>query len=73
MLDEGHGFEPDFLPHAFERFSRADPARSRGGAGLGLSIVQVIAEAHGGHAYAANREAGGADVWLALPATQIGN
>ena len=67
VLDEGSGFEPRFLPHAFERFSRADPARSRGGAGLGLSIVQVIAEAHGGHAYSANRESGGADVWLSLP------
>jgi signal transduction histidine kinase len=69
VLDEGHGFEPGFLPRAFERFSRGDPARSRGGAGLGLSIVQVIAEAHGGRAYAANRAGGGADVWLSLPAT----
>jgi signal transduction histidine kinase len=68
VLDEGEGFDPCFLPRAFERFSRADPARSRGGAGLGLSIVQVIAEAHGGQAFAANRGAGGADVWLALPA-----
>ncbi len=67
MLDDGRGFEPGFLPRAFERFSRADPARSGGGAGLGLSIVQVIAEAHGGRAYAANRERGGADVWLSLP------
>ncbi len=67
VLDDGRGFEPSFLPRAFERFSRADPARSGGGAGLGLSIVQVIAEAHGGHAYAANREPGGADVWLSLP------
>jgi signal transduction histidine kinase len=68
VLDEGKGFDPEFLPRAFERFSRADPARSRGGAGLGLSIVQVIAEAHGGRAYAANRAEGGADVWLSLPA-----
>jgi two-component system, OmpR family, sensor kinase len=67
VLDDGKGFEPGFLPRAFERFSRADPARSRGGAGLGLSIVQVIAEAHGGHAYVGNRESGGADVWLQLP------
>ena len=67
VLDDGRGFEPGFLPRAFERFSRADPARSGGGAGLGLSIVQVIAEAHGGRAYAANRERGGADVWLSLP------
>jgi two-component system, OmpR family, sensor kinase len=67
VLDDGRGFEPSFLPRAFERFSRADRARSGAGAGLGLSIVQVIAEAHGGHAYAANREPGGADVWLSLP------
>ncbi len=67
VLDDGKGFEPSFLPHAFERFSRADPARSRGGAGLGLSIVQVIAEAHGGRAYSVNRDSGGADVWLSLP------
>jgi signal transduction histidine kinase len=68
VLDEGEGFDPGFLPRAFERFSRADPARSRGGVGLGLSIVQVIAEAHGGRAHAANRADGGADVWLSLPA-----
>lgn len=67
VLDEGKGFGPDFLPHAFERFSRADPARSGRGAGLGLSIVQVIAEAHGGRAHVRNRATGGADVWLELP------
>ena len=68
VLDEGRGFEPAFLPSAFERFARADIARSTGGSGLGLSIVRVIAEAHGGRAFAVNREHGGADVWLSLPA-----
>jgi signal transduction histidine kinase len=67
VLDEGPGFAPEFMPVAFERFSREDAARSRGGAGLGLSIVRVIAEAHGGRAEAANRATGGADVWMALP------
>jgi signal transduction histidine kinase len=67
VLDEGEGFDPEFLPRAFERFSRADPARTRGGVGLGLSIVQVVAEAHGGRAHAVNRDEGGADVWLAIP------
>jgi two-component system, OmpR family, sensor kinase len=65
--DEGHGFPPAFLDHAFERFSRADSARSGPGAGLGLSIVRLIAEAHGGCAEAANARGGGADVWLVLP------
>jgi two-component system OmpR family sensor kinase len=67
VVDDGDGFDPEFLPRAFERFSRADPARTRGGAGLGLSIVQVVAEAHGGHAHAVNRDRGGADVWLSIP------
>lgn len=67
VLDDGPGFPRDFLPHAWERFSRADPGRTDGGAGLGLSIVRTIAELHGGEAGAANRPAGGADVWIALP------
>jgi two-component system, OmpR family, sensor kinase len=70
VLDRGRGFDADFLPEAFERFSRADPARSRGGAGLGLAIVQAVAEAHGGCAGAVNRDGGGADVWVSLPASQ---
>jgi len=65
--DGGGGFPPAFLEHAFERFSRPDAARERGGAGLGLSIVRTIAEAHGGSADAANVHGGGADVWLAVP------
>ncbi|HEY2636623.1 MAG TPA: DUF5995 family protein, partial [Solirubrobacteraceae bacterium] len=67
VLDDGPGFPDDFLPGAFERFTRGDPARGRGGAGLGLAIVQAIAEAHGGRARARNRPEGGADVWLELP------
>jgi heavy metal sensor kinase len=66
VLDEGAGFPPAFLAHAFERFSRADPARAEG-SGLGLAIVETIARAHGGAAHAANRAGGGADVWLELP------
>lgn len=67
VLDEGAGFPPEFLPRAFERFSRADEARSGGGAGLGLAIAEVIANAHGGSAHAANRDGSGADVWLSIP------
>jgi heavy metal sensor kinase len=68
VRDEGGGFPPEFLGQAFERFARADPARTQGGAGLGLSIVRAIAEAHGGSAHASNRDQGGADVWVAVPA-----
>ncbi|HEV2774321.1 MAG TPA: ATP-binding protein [Solirubrobacteraceae bacterium] len=67
VRDEGPGFPPEFVADAFERFTRADPARTRGGSGLGLSIVQVIAGAHGGIARAANHPGGGADVWIELP------
>jgi two-component system, OmpR family, sensor kinase len=69
VRDAGPGFPPEFLPHAFERFRRPDQgrARSAGGAGLGLAIVQAIAVAHGGKAVASNRSEGGASVRLDLP------
>jgi signal transduction histidine kinase len=66
VLDQGRGFEPALLEHAFEPFSRGDQARTGAGTGLGLAIVDVIARAHGGAAHAANRDRG-ADVWLELP------
>ncbi|MGH2915332.1 MAG: ATP-binding protein [Solirubrobacteraceae bacterium] len=66
VLDDGPGFAPEFLPHAFERFSQGDPARSLGGTGLGLAIVRAIVEAHGGAVSVDNRGSGGADVWLTL-------
>jgi two-component system OmpR family sensor kinase len=67
VTDEGGGFPAEFLAHAFERFSRPDQARSRGGAGLGLAIVNAIMSAHGGSATAANQPRGGGDVTLTLP------
>ncbi|MFI5625950.1 sensor histidine kinase [Nocardioides sp. NPDC051685] len=47
--DDGPGFPPALVPHAFERFTRADEARQRdGGAGLGLALVHAIVTSHGG-------------------------
>jgi signal transduction histidine kinase len=73
VLDDGPGFPPEFLPHAWERFSRADAARTDDGAGLGLSIVRTIAEGHGGRAEASNRPGGGADVCIILPTAHAGS
>jgi two-component system OmpR family sensor kinase len=49
--DDGPGFPPDLVDHAFERFARGDAARTRGqevGVGLGLALVEAIVSAHGG-------------------------
>jgi len=69
VRDHGPGFPREFLPRAFERFQRADPARGRadGGAGLGLAIVATIARAHHGKVGAGNHPAGGARVRIELP------
>jgi len=68
--DQGRGFEPGFLPHAFGRFTRADHGRASEGTGLGLAIVATIAASHDGTAHAANQLDGGADVWISLPTTR---
>jgi signal transduction histidine kinase len=60
VSDEGRGLPADALERIFDRFARADSARSRaqGGAGLGLAIVDAIVRAHGGSCEAANSGAG---------------
>jgi two-component system OmpR family sensor kinase len=57
VTDNGEGIDPDFLPHVFERFARADKARSGsdGTTGLGLPIVQAIVESHSGSIDVASR------------------
>jgi signal transduction histidine kinase len=67
VLDDGPGFPDGTASRAFERFWRADPARAGSGSGLGLSIVQELAVAHGGVAFAENRPEGGARVGVTLP------
>jgi two-component system, OmpR family, sensor kinase len=55
--DDGPGLPPDLVKEAFDRFTRGDSSRTRasGGAGLGLSLVSAIAEAHGGAASVTSR------------------
>ena len=67
VTDSGPGFAGDLLDGAFEPFARAEGGREGDGAGLGLTIVRAVAEAHGGSATARNVEGGGAAVSLELP------
>jgi two-component system, OmpR family, sensor histidine kinase MprB len=62
VRDHGPGFVDSDLPRVFDRFYRADAARSMSGSGLGLAIVRQTAESHGGWARAANAPGGGAAV-----------
>ena len=68
VRDSGPGVAPEDLPHLFERFYQADPARDRstGTSGLGLSIVKAIIDAHGGSVGAENVAGGGARFWVEL-------
>jgi two-component system OmpR family sensor kinase len=70
VTDQGPGLSPEVADRLFERFYRGDPARSRetGGAGLGLSIVSAIVEAHGGSVTASSPDGGGARFEIRLPA-----
>ena len=66
VTDTGAGIAEEHLPRLFDRFYRADPARTRnrGGAGLGLAIVQSIARLHGGKAQIASQVGRGTSVTL---------
>ncbi len=73
ITDTGPGIPPDLQPRIFERFFRADKARSRsetdsGGAGLGLSIARWIAEAHHGELVLTRSDSSGTTFTVTLPA-----
>ena len=68
VRDGGPGLPTGSEQRIFERFYRADPARSGEGTGLGLSIARAIVEAHGGTIRATNADGGGAAVTIELPA-----
>ena len=72
VADTGIGIAADDLPRIFERFYKADKARSGGGTGLGLAIVKHIAEAHGGRVWVESIEGQGATFRIAIPATHGG-
>ncbi|MEV4572305.1 HAMP domain-containing sensor histidine kinase [Nonomuraea jabiensis] len=69
VADEGPGFPPEVAERVFERFYRADPARSAGGSGLGLSIAATLVEAHGGIVMAEGSPGKGALFRIILPTT----
>lgn len=68
VANTGTPIPPDDLPYIFERFYKADPSRSieRGGAGIGLSIVKELVEAHGGQV-GAESAGGKTSIWFTLP------
>jgi len=69
VADTGIGMEPAHLAHIFERFYRADKARSRadGGAGLGLAIASAIAQVHGGRIAAKSAPGEGTSIFVTFP------
>lgn len=70
VRDDGPGLAPEASARVFERFYRADKARSReqGGTGLGLAIVKHVMQAHGGEVHLESKLGEGAEFFITLPA-----
>ena len=71
VSDSGIGIPAEHLPHVFERFYQASPARTGNGYGLGLSICKWIVEAHGGTLQVESRPGSGTTFVVALPLTSL--
>ncbi|HXZ64127.1 MAG TPA: HAMP domain-containing sensor histidine kinase, partial [Streptosporangiaceae bacterium] len=67
IADRGPGLTKAQAEHVFERFYRADPARTVGGTGLGLAIVAALVAAHGGASWVRSTPGEGATFCIALP------
>ncbi len=68
VSDTGEGIAPEHLPHVFDRFYKADPARADAtGTGLGLSIVKAIVERHGGRVSVSSSRGAGTRFDVRLP------
>jgi signal transduction histidine kinase len=66
--DNGRGIAPEALPFVFDRFYRADSARTRADeSGLGLAIARSIVEAHGGKISAESSPGAGTTIRISLP------
>ncbi|MEM7738502.1 MAG: ATP-binding protein [Deinococcota bacterium] len=71
VQDDGEGIATEALPHIFERFYRADTARSHaGGSGIGLTIAQHFVNAQQGQLYVESHPGQGSHFWFNLPSTQ---
>ena len=67
IKDTGSGISAEDLPRIFERFFKADRARSGGGTGLGLAISRHLVEAHGGRIWAESLEGHGSTFYFTIP------
>jgi two-component system phosphate regulon sensor histidine kinase PhoR len=67
VADTGIGISKEDLPHVFERFYKADKARTGGGSGLGLAIAKHTVQAHSGDIHAQSEEGKGSTFTFSLP------
>lgn len=73
VVDQGDGFPTDFREHAFDPFTRADPARATrtGHAGLGLAITRALVQQHGGRAWLGDGPGGDVRIWFPSHAQEL--